>query len=55
MRRRIAVALAVCAVFLSLPSISASSPVYGPSVGSAKKACLANGGTWTPYFQTCSL
>ena len=55
MRRKIALALAVGTVFLAVPSVAATSPVYGDmSTGKARKACLASGGTWTTYFQTCT-
>jgi hypothetical protein len=54
MRRVIAVAVLAATLFLLVPSM-ASSAFYGPSTGTSKKACLAAGGTWTPYLQICQL
>jgi len=54
MRRKIALGLAAMTVFLAVPSVAATSPFYGDSTGKARKACEQSGGTWTPYFQTCT-
>jgi hypothetical protein len=53
--RRAAALVAVATVFLCVPSFASSSPFYGEPTGVAKKACLENGGVWTPYLQTCTV
>ena len=54
MRKMIAVAFASATLLLLVPSMAAGA-FYGPATGKAKKDCLAAGGTWTPYAQTCTL
>jgi hypothetical protein len=53
--RRAAALVAVATVFLCVPSFASSSPFYGEPTGPTKKACLENGGVWTPYLQTCTV
>lgn len=55
MRGKAAALVVATTMFLSVPAIAAGAPFYGPPVGAAKKACLGNGGVWTPYLQTCSV
>ena len=54
MRKMIAAAFAAATLLLLVPSMAAGA-FYGPATGKAKKDCLAAGGTWTPYAQTCTL
>jgi hypothetical protein len=54
MRKMTAAAFAAATLLLLVPSMAAGA-FYGPATGKAKKQCLAAGGTWTTYAQTCAL